>query len=494
MRKLVCLSLACLILVLAGCETKKEEPAVVEQPTASNVEILFPRTEPAPPEVPDASGVESAKPGIGHGGLSPVPRNDAAVPPPGTRRLFQEPVEPQLYELPSEALITWREFRSSKPVLVIMADQPCLWAPPAPMQEEARRLILEGSEEELRRRADYNHPDPVVLGPQAVRAALSAGLFSGVIWILPTDQTVEEFRASDLTKKLLDSKILSAEDARNVSWENGVAALTMEGVPVRITHPAIFSEYRVSGPVVFHLDLSYLKSIYRNEIHKSIYTILYNTAKLLRTSDLDVLAVTLSYSNSDNYVGLPGRFALPTLAQLLRTPQLLDEEMPSGWKVRAEALYMQNMFMESRVTELYQKALDEAPQDPAALYDLAQRRFFKGGFAEGLKLLDKAVTIDPGYCGAYAELAQKAKESGASRDALMLIEKAHACDPANPFLDIQRAGMLQQAGKKAEALDLLQTLEKLPWSKVYHGQVPALLEGMKENPEPASYGGHPGAG
>jgi len=380
--------------------------------------------------------------------------------------------------LPSQALTSWRKFSTSRPALVVLADQPYLENIPESLQRMAHDLIETGSDAELVRQSDYDQPDPLVLAPQAVRAALLAKLFREVVWLLPDDRPLAEFSWSVMEAQLRESGLLADGQNLELSADGGVGRTMVEGVPLTIAHPDAWSMLKMTSPALLHVDLSYFRSAYRSEARIPVYELITTVAGMLRSMNLSVLAVTLSYSTVDGYVDLGGRFTIPTLAQLLRDPKILEAGMPRTWQLRAQALNKRLMFSETEATALYHELLTLTPDDPAALYDVASRMFFAKQFAGGLELLDRAVSLDSGYAVKYLHLAEQARQAGDLENAVLLLTKYRRIAPDHPGIKLRLAELLKAQGDDIEAQALLRELEQLPWSQIYHAQIPELLKAM----------------
>lgn len=397
-----------------------------------------------------------------------------------TLRLFKESIEPQLFELPSQALVSWRSFKAQRPALVILADQPYLEPIPASLQAEALKMLIQGSDQELLRRADFDQPDPLNIAPQAVRAALMAGLFREVVWLLPDDRPLDEFSWQIMNQQLRMAGLLGQDEELKISDDGGIARTRLGATPLTLVHPDAWSLLHLQPPAVLHLDLSYFKSAYRSEARIPVYDMLMTVTGMLRGMELDLLAVTLSYSTLDGYVDLGGRFTLPAMAALIRQPDRLDKEIPKPWKLRARALNKLTLFEETEASVLYHELLALTPDDPAALYDVATRMFHAQQFSTGVKLIDRTVAIDPGYAVMYLDLAEKARQAGDLNNAELLLNKYRQLDPQHPGIMLRLAELYKSQGRLMEAQTLIAELEKLPWSPIYHGDLPELLEQMRK--------------
>jgi len=402
---------------------------------------------------------------------------NVANPAPVTHRLFSEPIEPQFYELPSQALVSWRRYAAQRPALVLLADQPYLTMPPGDALKEGRALLKSGSDQDLLRRGDYVQPDPLILAPQAVAAALAGKLFREVVWVLPDDRGLDKFSWEVLAEQLKQSRFISdLDDLRIDHVHAGLASFDFEGVVVEVVHPDGLKELELDTPAVLHVDLSYFKQTYRNEARIPAMQLLRTIAGMLQAADIRCFAATLSYSTIDGYVSLDGRFTLPLFADMLRNPGELSEPLPKLWTLWDMVLSAQTMYQEQRQTELSERILAFAPEDPAALYFAAQRKFYRQDYRAGLELLDKAVEIDPGYVVEYLRLSRRASYAGDENIALDLIDRALQVSPENPEYLWRRAVLLRTMGRNDEAAELARKLRQLNWSMTYHADVPEMLE------------------
>jgi hypothetical protein len=63
-----------------------------------------------------------------------------------------------------------------------------------------------------------------------------------------------------------------------------------------------------------------------------------------------------------------------------------------------------------------------------------------------------------------------------------MLDLAAKAFPDDPFIPLDRAGLLLQAGRGRESREILQRLQKLPWSPVYYSELPQRLKEMAEPP------------
>jgi hypothetical protein len=445
MKRLLLISLLCLI-ATTGCEKKKGAPAA------------------AKPEKP-AVAVELKL---------PTPK-----------QLFEEPVTAHKFELPSEALQVWRHTKSVKPVLVLFSIHPLLERIADERKTDITELITSGDAETFKQRGSFFRVNPALVPTQTLSAAIDNDLFSELIWIIPTRVGVEELSLEVLRKQMIDAGFLTENEGQKLFHADGVTSGTVRGLPFRAVHPDVMPD--LTDPVVVHIDTGYFKGMFKNEVASPLYDILHQTVMRIMQSEWKVYATTLSYSTQELMFSLDVRFLITALAKMIENPDLV-QQMPPQWRLHADAMYMGNMYMESKAQDIIAEAAVTAPEDPIIIYALSQTRFQQGRAEEAFTLLDKAVQLDPGYGAAYVQLAETGRDKGDLTKALELQRKAIKHYPENPFLQIAEADLLIRMAKPDDAIQVINSLQILPWSPYFHGNAAQNLSSMAEyarNPQPA---------
>lgn len=408
----------------------------------------------------------------------PVSATDAPAAIVGTRALFIEPMHPAVYELPSGALATWRQHRQRRPTLVVFSAHPLL----DPLHDEdraaVRAFVRTAQPEELVRRGRALVADPMLISPQAVSAAIDAGLISELIYVQPTTRPIDKVSLPEFQQKVFAAGFLNQQEALALTLKDGVIDGKVRGIPFRCVHPEALP--KLAGPVIVHVDLGYFRDLFVNDIRTPLYDLLYQTIVAIRSIGWRTLAITLSYSNQEAEFSLETRFLITSLADLVANPGWLVGTAPPAWKLRADARYLRAMFQESRAEELTVQAVSASPADPDALFDLARLRLTQGRTDEGIALLDRAVSGDSGYALAFLELAEAGIEQKKFDKTAELYERARAAFPDNPFIRIGHADLLIRRNQGHDAIPLLNELQQLPWSPDYHPGVPGLLAEMLE--------------
>ncbi len=392
-----------------------------------------------------------------------------------TTALLRNPIQPTLVELPTAALPVWREARGNKPALVFLSQDPFLAPIPEQVRAEALNLVQDGTKQEMLTRVATPAADPLLLPSMALSAALEAGFFSRVVWVLPSKGGIDELQLKTFQEQLLGlGAVDQAEAASFTQTVPGTFAGTVRGVPFQAVHldalPAI------EAPIVLHLDLSYFLPLYQGEIKTPLYPLLAKTHLALRDKQWQAVAVTLSASNLNGVIPLASRFVAADAALIYREPGVLDGAMPPDWDTRARALYLENFFKKEEVRVLYEEMEQRLPKDASVKYALYQvlRQFKEGDKA--LVKLQEAVKLDKVYALEYLALADVAKEQNLPAQVQRMLTLANEAFPGNVFMQLRMAGFLKASGHAEMAEKLLADLRKQSWSAIYYPDMAKQLE------------------
>ena len=394
--------------------------------------------------------------------------------------LLKEPAEPLLVEAPSAALALWRPAGEERPALLLLANDPFLRPLPSELAAKILALARSADPAELLQQGTARVPDPLLLPEMSVTAALRAGFFSRLIWVLPL-AAEGEMNLDTLRAQLREYGALSEEEAAALRLEGGGASGTAQGMPLRIVPLTALAA--PAEPIVLHIDLSYFRPLYKGEIKTPLYPLLGQTLQQLRELGMRAGAVTISRSNLDGGLPLETRFIGGDLAELFRRPELLDSPLPELCDQRSRTLYLANFFQKERIRELLEEMREKVPEDASVAYAYYQilRQFREGSAA--LAELERAVALDPAYAREYLDLVPLALEKDQPEEALRMLDLAARAFPDDPFIPLDRAGLLLQAGRGRESREVLQRLQKLPWSPVYYPDLPQRLKEMAEPSE-----------
>jgi tetratricopeptide (TPR) repeat protein len=444
-----CLTLA---LLLCGCEEQETAPAS-RLPTGSGQTSTVNATT-ATTQAPDVT----------------EPASDISAPQ-ETTLLLQEATTLRRYEVPSQALLSWYALREVRPALLIYANDPLLQTITPSMQKNLMEQLAKGNESAL----VLSSANIAILPKMTLEAALQAGLFSAVYWVMPVNVEMAELSIDIFRTQMIQLGAMDDEEARQLTLRDGVFSGTVDGVPFHALHPQ--ADFAVSGPAVFHFDLSYLAPLYQGEIKSQVFPLIYQTLKHLREQRVDTISAGFSYSQLSGEIPLGSRFVGDIFAQLFKEPQLLDENLPQSWQQRSNALYLPELFNTSDARNTLLQLLATEPEDPSvhyALYSISRQ--VRSARHSALGHLADAVRRDQVYALEYLKLAPVAREKGHPDEALRMLRLANEASPDNPFITLELARALVTAGQGENAAPLLRQLRNLKWSKIFYPDMPAFLE------------------
>lgn len=410
--------------------------------------------------------------------VTPPPLEPAAKVSAKTFTLMQDQITPHLFELPTEALQVWREYKENRPALVLFSIHPLLQPVNENMKEDVASLLAEGTAEDFYRHGSLNRSTPILTPIQTLSAALDAGCFSEIVWFFPTREELANFSAETFQARMSAAGFISESNPKLSLLEEGIIGGTLRGVPIRIIHP-LAALPEITQPLILHLDLGYFKGLYKNGVSTPVYNLLEEVALLLRDSHYAALTATLSYSTEDAEFSIDTRFLIRHLAALLHNPAMLETDMPESWRVRKEALFSNEMYMENESKKLIAEAAAKFPDDPSFQHDYFQVLLQTGQNEAAFALLDKIVELDPGYAQEYLSLAETAVEKNWLTEAVNLLQKAEKHYPENPFIALRKADILIQLKDYPAALLIIENLKTLPWSQKVYPQVSETLIEME---------------
>ncbi|RME33442.1 MAG: hypothetical protein D6794_11555 [Deltaproteobacteria bacterium] len=310
-------------------------------------------------------------------------------------------------------------------------------------------------------------------------AALEAGFFSQVTWILPLPEGGNMPGVQQVKQQLLDHGAISSEEGASLVVNDEHIEGTLHGVPWGIYSSNNLP--KIAGPAWVHIDLSYFAARYRNEIKTPIYALIGQDLKQWQQQKWPTVGATISFGNLRGNVPLGIRFLGRDLCQLLEHPGMLDGDLPRTWKLRTRAFYLENFFQKEKMLEIFNEMLRLEPDNPDVLYNLyqVQRRFKDGNAA--LKLLADAVQRDPVYALEYYVLAQTALDLHRPEAALQMLGLAQAYQPENPVPLLRQIAILDQMEHRQPIRLLVEQLQKMPWSSTYYPDMPRQLKAWATN-------------
>ena len=423
----------CLLLSFAAC--KKNDAPVTPQP-ATNKEI---------------QAVQATEPAL------PL---DAAP-------FLSQPLPTTVIEATNGALPIWRSFAKNRPVLIIAANTPAMFAVPPELRGEVDSLLKNADDQELIRRSNPTSSDPLILPMMSLNVALDAGWFSQVIWIFPAKQGPEKLELATFQQQLTTAGIATAAEAAGFALEQGSFRGIIRGRPFIAAHIEALPALEQSA--LLHIDADYFKPLYSGEIKTPIYPLMLDFLNKVKAQNWKIAAATVALSNQQ-FDGLPlqTRFLGKDFAAILQNPKMLNESYPGQWDRRANALYLENFMQKEEIQNLYLQMEKIDPRDPDVkfgLYNISRQR---NQTEHSLLYLKAAVQLDPAYALEYLALAQLANEKNLPKKTAEMLQLAHAALPENPFILTQTVHTLLANNQLEEAKALKAKLAALKWSKFYY--------------------------
>lgn len=385
--------------------------------------------------------------------------------------LLQVPVELKRFEVPSQALLQWYTLRSARPALLLYANNPLLQSTTLAIQKNLMAQLSGHDQTALR----FDNADPAILPNMTLYAALEAGLFSEVYWMMPVSEEMSTLSVETFRTQMIQFGALNEEEARALTLHNGIFSGTLQGVPFHALHPQ--ADFSIKGPTAFHFDLSYLSPLYKGEIKTPLYPLIYQMFKHLRAQRVETVAASFSYSQISGEVALGSRFVGDVFAQIIEQPKMLDEKLPVAWKQRANALYLPELFNVEQARNILLQQAETNPDDASLHYTLYQvSRESSSTRPASLGHLAEAIQRDPVYALEYLVLAPMAREKGRPDEALRVLQLAHEANPDNPFIALELAQTIIAMDHGDIAVPVLQKLQNLSWSATIYPDMPKYLQ------------------
>lgn len=446
-----------------GCNNNEEVvgTATVQQPSAVSAQVTAPNNNDKPSAHPQQSNQTESEATAGQRVLID---------------LLKDPAEQTLHEVSSQALQDWYKVRKTRPALILYSNDPFLQRTTPAIQKNVLSALQQNKHELL----SYARPDAVLFPEMALDAALQAGFFSEVYWILPVQAERSELSIDIFRQQFVEMGALTEEGARRFTLRDGIFSGAVDGIPFHALHPQ--SAVSVKGPVVLHFDLSYFAPLYEKEMKTPIFPLIYKTLQHLRDQQLQAIATTFSYSQINRKVPFGSRFVADVLARLFLQPQLLDEPILEDWTQIANAMYLSEMLNVSMARDIYSGLLVQSPEQASLHYALYQAsRRSSSTQNNSLDHLARAVQLDPAYAYEYLAIAPLARQKGRPDAAVRMLSLAHEAIPDDPFVSLELARAYLTSTHSELAIPLLQQLAEYSWSPILYPDIKDYLQQlMKE--------------
>ncbi|MDH3982092.1 MAG: hypothetical protein OES84_04235 [Kiritimatiellaceae bacterium] len=385
--------------------------------------------------------------------------------------LLNDQVALHRYEVPSQALLEWYAWRSSRPALLLYSNSPLMQATTPTIQNNLIQHLAGKDESALR----YDIANPAILPQMTLHTALVGELFSAVYWVMPFDIAITELSIDIFRQQMIQIGALNNEEAQTLTLHEGVFSGEVHGVPFHALHPQ--AKFAIKGPVVFHFDLSYLSPLYKGEIKTPLYPLIYQTLDKLSNLKVEAVTAGFSYSQISGEVPLGSRFVGEVFAQLFKQPNMLKEKLPAAWVQRANALYLPDLFNVGQARDILMMLSENNPADASLHYALYHASRGSSSTRQGaLDHLGEAVRRDPTYALEYLVLAPKAREKGRPDEALRILSLAREANPDNPFIALELVHSMIEMGHGDTGVPILKELLTLDWSTAFYPEMPGYLE------------------
>ena len=400
------------------------------------------------------------------------------VEPPATKLLMSESVVLQRFESIADALPIWRQFAEHKPTLLLLSDKPQLIPPPEFLRDPIDHLLEAGSAEAIRLASSYQNPEALLKPSMSVDVALGNEWFKKFVWIFPSRDPELDPDLEMLRTEFTRYGIINSEEAATLTLQNKAIQGTVRATDFTASALKWLSE--PDTPVIIHIDLSYFQSLYKNEIATPVLQTIYATLQQLKEVELNILAVTFSYSHMDSRIALDVRFIGEILTTLLAQPEKLETTAPANWQRQANAIYLANFFQKEQVEEIFKAQQKDDAESAWVNFNLYRSSAELKEGSTALDYLFKAVALDPTYAMEYANLSQMAYDKNRPDEALRMLFLASKTFPEDPFIKLRIIQLAQETGDFKTAKHLLEQLQELNWSDVYYPNMPGLLSSMSE--------------
>jgi tetratricopeptide (TPR) repeat protein len=407
---------------------------------------------------------------------SPGEKTPTSSPAPVSQLLLGEPLRLDSVELTPASLAVWRRVVRSKTVLLLLSNDPLLQPVPEQIRPAVMERVRSATAQQLAARGSLRDADPLILRDMTVDAALRAGFFSHLIWVIPRQSDAEGIDLEVLRRNLMAAGFASEDEVATLQLQGEQVFGQLRNIDVTVTF--LDQLKSLPEPLLVHIDLSYFAKLYRNEIKTPLLPLLYSTLQQLQALKVKVLAVTSGAGNLEGRISLDVRYLGEMLATLFKAPAMLDQEPPQSWRWQGEIQYLTNFIQKEKVLELALQMEQAAPQSAWVKFTLCRAAQERNDGEAALTSLAQAVQVDSVYALEYENLAEQAYDRGRPDAALQMLKLAQQSFPDNPHLRLRIAQLANELGDRKTALELARPLQSLDWSEVYYPQMPQYLEGF----------------
>lgn len=387
---------------------------------------------------------------------------------------LSDPIPLHRLERTSEALAIWRRYSELKPSLLLLGNDPMLVSAPEELVEQISETIKLSTMEDISRLSNFGLPKPLFLPRMTVDLALREGWFSQFCWAFPMRDSTQDISLELIADRFEETGIADEEELASLQLQDNVVQGTLRGVPLRMS--ALPNLPLIDGPVIIHIDQSYFRGMYKNDIATPLLKMVGGVLDALQQRKLQALAVTFDNGNFTGGTSLDVRFLQHVLARSIEHPETLDQPAPVNWQRKADILYLSNFFKKDETRELALAMDAEEPETAWIKFTLYRSAAEHNQGSEALSFLSEAVRLDPVYAVEYLALADMAFEKGRADESMRMLSLAARVFPENIQIKLRMARLATEVGEKTTALHLVEKLQQLEWSPVYYPEMPDYLE------------------
>jgi len=271
------------------------------------------------------------------------------------------------------------------------------------------------------------------------------GIISKLYWVPPYRGSVGG-EPLDNFKEYLRAYGSTEDELKKLKQEKTFISGTVNGLPIVVSGLGELSP-PISDAVML-IDLTFFNKLYKNEVTEPMLDLFASFVKMLSDVSPKVSHVIIVYSTAYGDLPMEKRFLGGYIKTYFTDPAALRDSPPDNWLIRANAMYDDTFFQTEQSLELYKKAAESAPDDPAAVYDLAQGYFAVKDLDNMAKNLDKAVELDNGYYPAYFKYAEYFTEKGIYGATQHFLDQAAIYAPDDPRIVIGFHMLHKATGEK----------------------------------------------
>jgi len=250
-----------------------------------------------------------------------------------------------------------------------------------------------------------------------------------VYWVPPIRGSVGSEPVENF-KEYLRAFGATDKELAGLKQEKTFMSGSVNGVPMVVSGLGELSPPITDAVMV--IDLTFLSALYKNEVTEPMLDLFASFVKMLSDVSPKVSHVVIVYSTAYGDVPMDQRFLGSYLKTFFTDPSVLKESPPRTWLLRSKIMYNDTFFQTEQSLELCKKAVEVAPDDANARYDLALGYFSVKDLDGMAENLDRAVKLDHGYYPTYFKYADYFIEKGVFGASEHFLKQAKIYAPDDP--------------------------------------------------------------